>query len=281
MVIPKIIKATKKPKIYSKGTAVMWTDEYISKQLLDIHLNKEIDLASRKHSTIISTVEWIIDNIEKPNLNILDLGCGPGLYSELLSIKGHNVTGVDFSQNSIEYATQEAIKKNLDLTYINENYLNLNFEENKFDMIILIFTDFGVLQPLERTVLLNNISRILKPGGVFIFDVLNDNQIDSKLSPKSWEAEQKGFWRNTPYLALSESFLYPDEKVILYQHTILEKRNNIEVYRFWTSLFSHLDLKEILRTHSFDQLSFHENVFPKGDHWNRDNVTFCRAINNK
>ncbi|MCP4673075.1 MAG: SAM-dependent methyltransferase, partial [Desulfobacula sp.] len=76
----KIINLSVKPDLYQKGTAVMWTDSYISKQLLKVHLNPEVDLASRKKKTIESTVQWILDKAGKRSLKILDLGCGPGLY---------------------------------------------------------------------------------------------------------------------------------------------------------------------------------------------------------
>lgn len=281
MNITKIIEATERPELYSKGTSTMWTDEYISKQLLEVHLNSELDLASRKQTSINQTVNWILSNTEKSKLEILDLGCGPGLYSEIFAGQGHNVTGVDFSKNSIEFAKKESDKKRLNINYICENYLNLSFEENKFDLIILIYTDFGVLNPSERTVLLDKISKILKPGGIFIFDVLNDKEIDSKLANKNWDVTKSGFWKNRPYLALSESFLYIDEKVILFQHTVIDENKNVDVYRFWTSLFSHSDLEKILTQHSFSELIFSEDVLPNGDSWNGENVTFCKAINNK
>ena len=57
-----IISKIEKPKIYEKGTAFMWTDEHISKQLLNVHLNPDIDLGSRKKSTIEKTANWILDN---------------------------------------------------------------------------------------------------------------------------------------------------------------------------------------------------------------------------
>ena len=48
MNITNIIPKIEKPKIYEKGTAFMWTDKHISKQLLNVHLNPDIDLASRR-----------------------------------------------------------------------------------------------------------------------------------------------------------------------------------------------------------------------------------------
>ncbi len=150
----------------------MWTNPHISKQLLDIHINPDIDLGSRKKNAIERTVEWILSNCSKEKMNILDLGCGPGLYSEILAEKGHSVTGVDISKTSIEYADQEAEKKNLDIKYFNQSYLDLDFE-NQFDLAILIYTDFGVLNPGERKTILNNVRKALKPEGKFIFDFLN------------------------------------------------------------------------------------------------------------
>lgn len=270
---------SQKPKLYEKGNSVMWTDEHISKQLLHVHLDSELDLGSRKPETINSTIEWVLANTENKQLNILDLGCGPGLYSEKLANAGHRVTGVDFSANSIEYAKKEAEKKKLDITYLKEDYLKLDLKENTFDLVLLIYTDFGPLLPTEREQLLGNIKKVLKPGGLFIFDVLNDKNITTKTSPKNWEASEQGFWKNKPYLALSESFIYEKDKVILYQHILIDEDENINVYRFWTHFFSHIDLTDILQKHNFKNLSFHEDILPGGDLWSGDNVTFCKAFN--
>jgi 2-polyprenyl-3-methyl-5-hydroxy-6-metoxy-1,4-benzoquinol methylase len=281
MKIEKIIKNSRRPQLYEKGNSVMWTDNHISRQLLDVHLNSEIDLASRKTNTIKSTVKWILDNSSLGNLNILDLGCGPGLYSEILAKEGHNVTGVDFSSHSIKYAKKEANKKNLDIKYINEDYLELDLEENSFDLVILIYTDFGVLLPHERDQLLETIKKILKPEGTFIFDVLNDKDILSKTNPRSWEVSEQGFWKDRPYLALSDSYLYEEDKVILYQHILLDEQENIDVYRFWTHFFSHSDLSEILKNHGYSDVSFCENVLQNEDLQSGDNVSFCKTSNVK
>lgn len=99
-----MITSTEKPEIYATGTSTMWTDEYISQQLLSVHLNADIDLASRKKTSIDKTTEWILKEANGKNLEILDLGCGPGLYTQKFAKKGHNVTGIDFSKCSINYA---------------------------------------------------------------------------------------------------------------------------------------------------------------------------------
>ncbi len=275
MKITEIISQTEKPKLYEKATSFMWTDEYISKQLLNIHLNPDIDLGSRIKSSIEKTADWILEtHKDKQRLNILDLGCGPGLYTEIFAGKGHQVTGIDISKNSIDYAKKSAEEKNLDITYINASYLEIDLDPDKYDLVVLIYTDLGVLIPDERGKLLKMIYRVLKRGGTFIFDVLKDKDIENKTSPKTWEANNSGFWKESPYLALSESFLYEEEKVILFQHNIIGTAGNIETYRFWTHFFSQNDVHNMLEPHSFIDVQFREDILPKGDKWNGDNVIF-------
>ena len=275
MNITDIVSKTEKPKIYEKATAFMWTDKHISKQLLNIHLNPDIDLGSRKKSTIEKTANWILNTQkEKGKLAILDLGCGPGLYTELFAEKGHKVTGIDISKNSIEYAKKSAENKKLDITYLNSSYLEVDLKSDKYDLVVLIYTDLGVLTPTERESLLEMIFRILKKGGIFIFDVLKDREIEKKTSPKTWEVSNNGFWKESPYLVLSESFLYQEEQVILFQHIIVDTEENIETYRFWTHFFSQNDVCKMLEPHNFIDIHFREDILPQGDMWNGDNVIF-------
>lgn len=272
MNIKNIIAKATKPVLYEKGSAIMWTDEHISKQLLQVHLNTELDLASRRITAIEKTAAWILKEVSKKQLNILDLGCGPGLYTELLAQKGHKVSGVDFSKSSIKYARESALGKGLDISYIISDYLDLEMKDNSFDLVILIFTDLGVLLPEEREKIMSFAKGVLKPGGTFIFDVLNEKEISNKLAPKNWEVAEQGFWKPVPYVAFSESFLYEQEKVILYQHILLDEKGNIDVYRFWTHFFSHIDLEELLKANGFEEYCFYENVLQEGD-----NVTFTVA----
>jgi len=279
MKISDILLKTGKPRLYEKGTSFMWTDDHISKQLLSIHLNHNIDSASRKMPSIKATADWILKvQPQNKKLEILDLGCGPGIYTGMFAQCGHNVTGVDISQNSIDYAKKEALSKELTISYIHANYLELELAENSYDLVTLIYTDLGVLLPSERNNLLSFVYRVLKKGGMFVFDVLKDNNIDTKTTPKNWEAATAGFWKETPYIALSESFLYGDEKVILYQHIVLDEQDHIEIYRFWTHFFSNNDLDEMLTKHQFYKNSYHDDILPQGDLWNGENVIFCKAI---
>lgn len=277
MNISHISKLAQKPTIYSPGSASMWVDEYISAQLLQTHLSQDTDLASRKASTIMKTVDWILGKAGGDTLSILDLGCGPGLYSETMAELGHTVTGVDFSAGSIRHAKFSAKAKKLNISYRVQNYLELD-DEAKYDLIILIFTDFGVLTPHERTRVLGNIYNSLKTGGKLILDVLNDDYPAPESEATSWEAHEAGFWRNAPHLVLSTTFYYEQEKVSLDQYIVIDESGDMETYRFWTKRFTKSEITSQLRSSGFQSIECHHGVIPDSELYRSDDVTFCVAV---
>jgi len=52
MDIENLLQYAKKPALFESGTSIMWTDPHISKQLLDLHINPENDMASRSDEKI-------------------------------------------------------------------------------------------------------------------------------------------------------------------------------------------------------------------------------------
>ena len=270
----KLSEILKKPPLYEPGDAMMWTDPYISKQLLKMHLDPEFDSATRKPESIRRTLNFIKGYCKNPAMQILDLGCGPGIYTKKLAEDGHHVTGMDISKNSIEYARSQATKNNLQIDYICQNYLELDMS-NQFDLIIMIFTDFGVLIPGDRDALLSKIYSALIPGGVFIFDVLNDNNLDDKFpGEKAWTVKEGGFWRPDKYLELINGFHYPENNVYLMQHSIMDEKENLVRYRFWTHYFNAKTLVPELSEHGFENIECFENILPDSNIWNGDNVSF-------
>ncbi|MBN2657172.1 MAG: class I SAM-dependent methyltransferase [Spirochaetales bacterium] len=75
-------------------------------------------------------------------------------FSQAIVNLFHNVTGEDLSANSLEHARKSAHKKGLEINYLHSNYLDLDLEENSFDLIIMIYCDFGVLIPEDYRKLL-------------------------------------------------------------------------------------------------------------------------------
>lgn len=274
----RIKTATQKPPLYEKGSAVMWTDEYISARLLEMHLDPDLDSASRCPESIDLTLEFLRGFLPGEHMKILDLGCGPGLYSEKMAEEGHRVSGIDFSERSIACAAERAREKKLDIDYRCMDYLQMDYDEC-FDLVILIYNDFSVLLPDERIRLLENVYRALKKGGVFVFDVLNDLDAKDKfLDNSAWTvAEKDGFWKATSYLELVSMFHYPDPQVYLKQHLIIDENENMESYRFWIHYYSSRQAVQLLTDSGFHPCRCYESLLPETDIWDGRNLNFYSA----
>ena len=277
MDLDKLHMAAQRPPLYEKGDAIMWTDEYISEQLLKLHLDPDVDSASRSRRSIERTLEFILSFCGDGPMDVLDLGCGHCIYLERLAVQGHTCTGMDFSKNSIEHARESGREKGLDIRYIHQDYLELDFTD-QFDLLMLIYTDFGVLLPEERDRLLVRIKRALRPGGIFIFDVLNDRNLGQKFQEtQTLSHEFGGFWKPTPYMELASGYHYPEHRVFLKQHAILDENEQISTYRFWTHYFNTEEVYALLKAQGFKAIEHSDRVLPANDIWDGRNVTFYKS----
>jgi 2-polyprenyl-3-methyl-5-hydroxy-6-metoxy-1,4-benzoquinol methylase len=232
-IISQLIERKQKPEPFTAGEALFWDDPHISAQMLEAHLDRDIDAASRRQETIDRSVNWMIDALVlKAGDSILDLGCGPGLYASRFAQAGLQVTGVDYSHRSIEYASDSAREKSLNIIYRYQNYLELS-DENKYDVALLIYGDFCPLNPEQRTTLLQNVYRALKPDGKFVLDVSTRKCRRKHGNKNGWQALESGFWKPGPHLVLEEGFDYPEQSIWLDQYTVIEANGKVSVYRNW------------------------------------------------
>lgn len=196
-------KINARPEPFEFYTASdLWTDEHTSKQMLSFHLNEEIDVSSRKVEFINRSVEWIASrfNIGR-DTKIADFGCGPGLYATRLAKSGANVTGIDFSERSIEYAKEVACREQLNIRYVTQNYLEFETED-RFDLVLMIMCDFCALSPTQRKGILRKFHSILKPSGYVLLDVYSLSAFEQREESSTYERNLlNGFWRQTSIMA--------------------------------------------------------------------------------
>ncbi len=248
-----------KPEIYETSTSKFWDDEHISKGMLEAHLNPEWEAATRNHNFVTKSVEWIASiasPVQYPEL--LDLGCGPGLYAERFYTSGYHVTGIDYSKRSIEYALNNARSNNMSINYIYQDYLDINYQE-KFDVITLIYCDFSVMSDQNRTRLLSRIYQALKPGGIFIVDVFTPNQYKDRKESKDWYHSEGGFWSEKAHICLNSFYRYDDRSTMLEQ-TVVITEDSIECYNIWDHVFTKEELQEDLQKAGFTRVDFYGDV---------------------
>jgi ubiquinone/menaquinone biosynthesis C-methylase UbiE len=130
----------------------------------------------------------------KNEIKLLDLGGGTGKYSVILSKLGYNITLLDISKESIKVAEEKFKQNNLHVTTINSSGENIPFEDNFFDVILMVGCVINYTPNPER--MLIECKRVLKSNGIMYFDFSNNigqcNEInDIKFRIELAEADEK------------------------------------------------------------------------------------------
>ncbi len=262
-----------RPKPFEFYTASeLWTDEYISRQMLAFHLNGETDVSSRKSSFIDRSVKWIVSRFDiHEGKSIIDFGCGPGLYTARLARTKAAVTGIDFSRRSIEYARKIAGTEKLEINCVHQNYLEFTSDE-KYDLILMIFCDFCALSPAQRKTLLEKFASLLKPNGSILLDVCSLPAFDQKTESASYTVNRNNFWSPGKYYEFLNTFKYEDVKVTLDKYTIVEKDRTRTIFNW----LQHYDKESLAREFAASGLAVEQylaNV--AGDEFDPDSGEFA------
>jgi SAM-dependent methyltransferase len=116
---------------------------------------------------------------------VLDLCCGPARHSMVLARKGFEVTGVDRSPFLLGKARELTAGTGVELV---EADMRDFVRPGAFDLALNLFTSFGYFATREEDLaVLRNVRASLKPGGVFVLDVMSKEYVISQGTPTRWE----------------------------------------------------------------------------------------------
>ncbi len=127
-----------------------------------------VNMSARSRN--IKVIEYNFDQIETNNVKkVLEVGCGAGMLSSYIADKYRwKVTGIDIDPKQIERAKEDH-KENNNLKFIEADVTKLTIGDKEFDLI-LSFDALHHIPKLDKA--LNEISRVLKPDGFYIFNDL-------------------------------------------------------------------------------------------------------------
>jgi SAM-dependent methyltransferase len=121
--------------------------------------------------------------------SIVDLGCGTGYHVRALAKRGFHATGIDISEQNIQFARKEAKRQRVDPHFLVDSYYAYRPGE-KFDAALCLNWSIPVTDDGLRE-FLNNTNALLGNGGVLIFDFERISQIVwkdvGKAMMDSWE----------------------------------------------------------------------------------------------
>ncbi len=127
---------------------------------------REIDLLEKE------LVSRFVDDFHKAE--ILEIGCGTGHWTRFFSDKGFRIHGLDISEKMLEKARNKEIPN---ARFTLGRAEDLPFDDHSFANIVCI-TTLEFVDDLDKA--LDEIDRVLKPGGLLMIGALNENSFLGK-----------------------------------------------------------------------------------------------------
>lgn len=129
------------------------------------------------------------------DLTVVDLGSGTGFFTDILASQYQNVIGLDISTNMLQFAKAN---RNKAISWLEADAYKLPLQDNSIDFV---YSNLMIqwCDPLDKVI--DEIMRVLKPGGLFIFSTLVDGtlyelrsswaQVDDEQHVINFKAEQE------------------------------------------------------------------------------------------
>lgn len=148
-----------------------WYREWFGEDYIDLYRHRDADEAER-HADFVSAHL----RPEAGDL-VLDLACGGGRHTDALRRRGFRVVGIDLSVTLLAHPPRVPAAA--------ADMRRTPFRDGTFDRILNFFTSFGYFEgERENFRVLEEIARLLRPGGTFLVDFLNRERALATLRPR-------------------------------------------------------------------------------------------------
>lgn len=144
--------------IYDTAAAQWWSDEIAWVRTLK--------------NLVPGRLAWFDRHIDWTGRDVLDLGCAGGFMAEALATRGARVTGIDPAADAVGAARAHAEQSGLEIRYDIGVGEHLPYADAGFDAVVCV----DVLEHVQDlAAVLREVARVLRPGGMFLFDTINRN----------------------------------------------------------------------------------------------------------
>jgi SAM-dependent methyltransferase len=167
-------------------------------------------------------VAWIHTQVlpDRP-ARVLDLGCGPGLYTLRLAALGNECAGIDFSPASIDYAREQAARANAACTYMLDDIRRAGYGTG-YDLVMFIFGEFNVFRRTDAMTILDKAYQALDPGGSLVLEPHTYQAVRELGGRTSWYSSESDLFSDRPHLQLYESIWDESRQATTERYYILD-----------------------------------------------------------
>ena len=126
--------------------------------------------------------QYLILKLKQYPLSVgLDVGCGGGWFTRAFQKVGYQMTGVDVSEQMLDFAQETAMKAGLRSEYILADITKQKFPK-RYDFVTAINDCINYVPKNKINSAFKNIGSALKKGGIFLFDISSERKILDKVA---------------------------------------------------------------------------------------------------
>lgn len=167
-----MISESRPRRLADYNARVAWYKEWFGEEYLELYAHRD----SAEAELHVDFVESEVFAGLRPG-RILDLACGGGRHAAVLGRRGHAVVGVDLSLVLLAQGAR--------LPRVAGDMRNLPFAAGSFGAVLNFFTSFGYFETeRENFRVLEEVVRVLAPGGRFLLDLMNPAPVIANLEPR-------------------------------------------------------------------------------------------------
>jgi SAM-dependent methyltransferase len=163
-----------------------WYEQAFQQDYLDLYLHRDLAEAAR-------AVRFLTEALElNEGHRLLDLCCGPGRHLAFLKDRVGQAVGIDLSRPLLRRAQihcreiQGAGGPHEEPNLVRADMRRLPLASGSFDRVVNLFTSFGYFaEATENQRVLDEIGRVLRPGGLLALDHINRRALLKGLEPES------------------------------------------------------------------------------------------------
>lgn len=141
-----------------------WYRDFFSGIALDLWRNATPDESTE------TEVAWLVEALALPSAaRVLDVPCGNGRHARALTRAGHQVTGLDLSEEFLDEARTRSREAGLDVAWIHGDMADLD-AVGPFHGALCMGNSFGYLEHADTLRFLGRVGELLERGGRFAID---------------------------------------------------------------------------------------------------------------
>lgn len=257
-----LVHRAPKPEPWAEGDNIPWHEPGFSARMLREHLSQAHDHASRRGAKIDRQVAWIHEALlEGSPANVLDLGCGPGLYASRLAALGHRCRGVDYSPASIRYARERAAEDGSACTYVEGDLRQADFGRDH-DLAMLLYGELNVFAPDDARRILRKAREALRPGGRLLLEPHPFAKIAAMGSePPTWWTAAAGLFADAPHLVLTERAWHAERRLATVRIYVVDAATGaVERHAQTFQGYDDEAYRALLAGAGFEDLRFHASL---------------------